>query len=142
MGLYRLLRVCSMGASAGAYLVGTPRGIKIPEEKTMSEQASLVSKGFQVFMSEAPAHAQAWGAMVQGLSKASGLDEKTSSLAYLAVLAALGMEGGVPFHVQAARKAGASRAEVISSILIGLPAAGHGVTQVLPTAIAAYDAKQ
>jgi hypothetical protein len=29
---------------------------------------------------------------------------------------------------------------VISAILIGLPAAGHGVTQVLPAAIAAYDA--
>jgi len=30
---------------------------------------------------------------------------------------------------------------VISAILVGLPAAGHGVTQVLPVAIAAYDAK-
>jgi len=28
---------------------------------------------------------------------------------------------------------------VISAILVGLPAAGHGVTQVLPAAIAAYD---
>jgi hypothetical protein len=35
---------------------------------------------------------------------------------------------------------GASREEVVSAILIGLPAAGHGVTQVLPAAIAAYDA--
>ncbi|MCL5046019.1 MAG: carboxymuconolactone decarboxylase family protein, partial [Actinobacteria bacterium] len=29
--------------------------------------------------------------------------------------------------------------EVISAILVGLPAVGHGVTQVLPAAIAAYD---
>jgi hypothetical protein len=28
---------------------------------------------------------------------------------------------------------------VISAILVGLPAAGHGVTQVLPAAIAPYD---
>ena len=28
---------------------------------------------------------------------------------------------------------------VISAILVGLPAAGHSVTQVLPAAIAAYD---
>jgi alkylhydroperoxidase/carboxymuconolactone decarboxylase family protein YurZ len=107
----------------------------------MSDQPSLVSNAFQMFMNEAPRHAEAWGAMVQGLGRASSLDEKTSSLAYLAVLAAMGMEGGVPFHVQAARKAGASREEVISSILVGLPAVGHRVIQVLPAAIAAFDAR-
>jgi alkylhydroperoxidase/carboxymuconolactone decarboxylase family protein YurZ len=62
-------------------------------------------------------------------------------LAYLAVLAALRLESGVPFHVQAAKEAGASREEVISAILVGLPAAGHRVTQALPAAIAAYDAE-
>jgi alkylhydroperoxidase/carboxymuconolactone decarboxylase family protein YurZ len=51
------------------------------------------------------------------------------------------MESGIPFHVQTAKQLGASRAEVISAILVGLPAAGHSVTQVLPAAIAAYDAK-
>ena len=106
----------------------------------MSNQPSLVSNAFQTFMSEAPQHAQAWGAMVQALAKASALDKKTAALAYLAVLAVLRLESGVPFHVQAARKAGATRAEVISAILVGLPAAGHGVTQVLPAALAAYDA--
>lgn len=106
----------------------------------MSDQSSLVSNAFQTFMSEAPQHAQAWGTMVQGLANTSALDKKTSALAYLAVLAALRMESGVPFHVQAAKQAGASRAEIISAILIGLPAAGHSVTQVLPAAIAAYDA--
>ena len=33
-----------------------------------------------------------------------------------------------------------SREEVVSAMLIGLPAAGLGVTQVLPAAIAAFDA--
>jgi alkylhydroperoxidase/carboxymuconolactone decarboxylase family protein YurZ len=47
---------------------------------------------------------------------------------------------GVPFHVQLAKKAGASRAEVISAILVGLPAVGNAVTQSLPAALAAYDA--
>jgi alkylhydroperoxidase/carboxymuconolactone decarboxylase family protein YurZ len=78
--------------------------------------------------------------MVQGLANASALDKKTSALAYLAVLAALRLESGVPFHVQSARQAGATREEVISAILVGLPAAGHAVTQVLPAALAAYDA--
>jgi alkylhydroperoxidase/carboxymuconolactone decarboxylase family protein YurZ len=90
-------------------------------------------------MTDAPQHAQAWGAMTQGLANASALDKKTSALAYLAVLAALRLESGVPFHVQAAKQAGASREEVISAILVGLPAAGQGVTQALPAAIAAYE---
>ena len=107
----------------------------------MNDPSSLVSSAFQVFMKEAPQHAQTWGTMVQGLAGASALDRKTAALAYLAVLAALRLESGIPFHVQAARQLGASREEVISAVLIGLPAAGHGVTQVLPAAITAYDTR-
>jgi alkylhydroperoxidase/carboxymuconolactone decarboxylase family protein YurZ len=107
----------------------------------MSEQKSLVSKAFQTFMTEAPAQAQAWGALVQALGQASALDAKTSALAYLAVLAALNRTSGIPFHVQAAKKAGASRDEVISAVLVGLPAAGHIVTQALPAAVETYDAE-
>lgn len=103
-------------------------------------KTSLVSNAFQTFMKEAPQHAGSWGTMVQGLAGASALDKKTAALAYLAVLAALRLESGIPFHVQTAKQLGASRDEVISAILIGLPAAGHGVTQVLPSAIAAFDA--
>ena len=107
----------------------------------MPDPQSLISNAFQTFMSEAPQHAQAWGAMVQGLAGASALDNKTSTLAYLAVLAALRLESGIPFHVQAAKDVGATREEVISAILIGLPTVGNAVTQALPAAIAAYDAE-
>lgn len=106
----------------------------------MADTAALVSEAFQTFLREAPEPARVWGAMVGGLAEASALDKKTSALAYLAVLAARRLESGIPFHVQAAKQAGASREEVISAILIGLPAAGLGVTQVLPAALAAYDA--
>ncbi len=106
----------------------------------MSDQPPLISRAFQAFMSEAPQHAQAWGSMVQGLAGASALDKKTAALAYLAVLAAMRLESGIPFHVKVAKQAGATREEVISAILLGLPAAGLGVTQALPAAIAAYDA--
>lgn len=107
----------------------------------MVDSKSLVSDAFRAFMREAPGHAQAWGAMVGGLAESSALDGRTSALAYLAVLAAQRLESGIPFHVQAAKQAGASREEVVSAILIGLPAAGLGVTQVLPAAIAAYDSQ-
>jgi len=64
--------------------------------------------------------------MVKGLDTASALDKKTEHLSYLAVLAALRLDSGVPFHVHLAKQAGASRAEVVSAILVGLPAAGTG----------------
>ena len=105
----------------------------------MGEQESLISDAFKAFMTEAPEHAGAWGVMVQELAKASALDPKTGQLAYLSVLAALQIKSGIPFHVKGAKQAGATREEVISAILVGLPAAGHRVTQVLPAAIAAYD---
>ncbi len=99
-----------------------------------------VSDAFRLFMTEAAGHAQAWGRAVEGLGKESALDPKTSGLAYLAVLAALRLHSGLGFHVGLAKQAGASRAEVISALLVGLPAAGLGVTQALPEALAAYDA--
>jgi alkylhydroperoxidase/carboxymuconolactone decarboxylase family protein YurZ len=105
----------------------------------MSDGGGLISKAFEVFMNDAPGHAAAWNTLVQNLSAASTLDAKTASLVYLAVLAALGLESGIPFHVRSAKSAGATREEVISAILVGLPAAGHGVTRVLPGAVEAYD---
>jgi len=105
----------------------------------MADQGQLISDAFQAFLKESPQHAQAWMQAVQGLSQASALDAKTRALAYLAVLAALRLESGVPFHVVQAREAGASREEILSAILVGLPAAGHAVTQVLPAALRAYD---
>jgi alkylhydroperoxidase/carboxymuconolactone decarboxylase family protein YurZ len=82
-----------------------------------------MSNAFQAFMTEAPKHAQAWMAVVQGLDSASALDRKTEELAYLAVLAALRLESGVPLHVRLAKQAGASPEEVISAIsgLTGAP---------------------
>lgn len=105
----------------------------------MNIKKPTVSIAFQTFAKEAPQHAEAWSDMVQALATASALDEKTRALSYLSVLAVLRLESGIPFHVQIAKKSGASREEIISAILVGLPAAGHVVTQVLPAALEAYD---
>lgn len=107
----------------------------------MSDPMKLVSEAFRVFREEAPDHAEAWMSAVRGLDRASALDDKTKHLAYLAVLAALGRESGIPFHVHLAQKVGASREEIISAILVGLPAAGHIVTQSLPQAILELDSE-
>ena len=101
---------------------------------------SGVSRAFESFGREAPAHATAWMDATVALEKATALDTKTKDLAYLAVLAALRLESGVAFHVQQAKAHGATRDEVISAVLLGLQPAGHGVTACLPAAIDAYDA--
>jgi alkylhydroperoxidase/carboxymuconolactone decarboxylase family protein YurZ len=105
----------------------------------MPDQTRLISDAFQLFISESPKHANAWMSAIRELGTATALDEKTHALAYLAVLAALRLESGVRFHVAHAKELGASRDEVISAILVGLPAAGNGVTQVLPSALREYD---
>jgi alkylhydroperoxidase/carboxymuconolactone decarboxylase family protein YurZ len=106
----------------------------------MSKELAGISPAFQAFLGEAPAHARAWMQAVEQLGAASALDKKTAALAYLAVLAALRLESGVPFQVRVAKEAGATRAEVVSALLTGLPAVGTAATACLPAALAAYDA--
>lgn len=98
-----------------------------------------VSKAFQTFAQEAPAQQKAWMEVVQQLDEASSLDKKTEELAYIAVMAAVRLESGLPFHVKMAKKYGATRNEIISTILVGLPAAGNTVIQSLPIALEAFD---
>ncbi|HYH03772.1 MAG TPA: carboxymuconolactone decarboxylase family protein [Bacillota bacterium] len=98
-----------------------------------------VSNAFQVFLQEAPEHAKAWMAVVQQLDAAGGLDAKTAEIAYIAVLAAVGLESGIPFHVKHAKELGASREEIKSAVLLGLPAVGNQVVKSLPIALNAFD---
>ena len=98
-----------------------------------------VSKAFECFAKEAPEANAAWMEAVQKLDKASKLDKKTEELAYIAVLTAVRLESGLPFHVKMAKKLGATREEIVSTILVGLPAVGNIVTAALPIALEAYD---
>lgn len=98
-----------------------------------------VSKSFEVFESEAPEVQSAWMEMVEKIDKVSALDKKTEELSYISVLAALGLESGLRFHVLMAKSNGASRDEIISSVLVGLPAVGSKVISSLPIALEAYD---
>lgn len=97
------------------------------------------SDAFLAFNREAPDHAGAWSLMVGSLAEATVLDEKTTALVYIGILAALGIQSGIPYHVQRAKAAGATRQEVIHAALIALAPAGHRVTQALPSIIEAFD---
>jgi AhpD family alkylhydroperoxidase len=98
-----------------------------------------VSKSFEIFAKEASEYHEAWMEAVYKLDKANKLDGKTKELAYLAVLAAVRLESGIPFHVKLAKKHGATREEIIGSILVGLPAVGNIVTPALSIALEAFD---
>ena len=105
----------------------------------MTDKMSYISESFNSFMLDAPEFAKVWNEAIQGLVSASVLDEKTRALAYLSVLAALGRVSGVKFHVASLIEMGATCDEIISAILVGLPAAGHVVTQSLPAAMEVFD---
>ncbi|WP_238919102.1 carboxymuconolactone decarboxylase family protein [Clostridium sp. YIM B02555] len=98
-----------------------------------------ISNSFMTFAKEAPEQQKAWGELISKLDNACKLDKKTEALAYLAVLASARLESGIPFHVKQAKYLGASREEIISSILVGLPAVGNVVIQALPIALSAFD---
>ena len=98
-----------------------------------------MSAGFQTFLRDAPDVATAWLAANRTLAERSSLDPKTAELAYLAVLAALGLERGVRFHAAEAKGLGATREEVRDAILVGLPVAGLRVTEALVEAMRPFD---
>ena len=101
-----------------------------------------VSNSFECFFKEAPTQSGAWMEAVQKISKASALDRKTEAIAYISVLAAVGLVSGIPFHVKEAKALGAARDEIISAVLLPLPAVGNNCVAALPVALAAYDAQE
>lgn len=98
-----------------------------------------ISNSFETFAKEAPEYQKAFNEMIHSWGEISVLDDKTQHLTYLAVLAATGKTSGLPFHVMLVKKAGATREEVISTIMVGLPAVGNEVLNALPAALEAYD---
>lgn len=98
-----------------------------------------VSDAFACFLQEAPEQAKAWMEAVKNLDSASTLDAKTEEIAYIAVLAAVGLLSGIPFHVKRAKQLGAKREEIKSAVLLPLPAVGNKTIAALPVALAAFD---
>ena len=94
-----------------------------------------------VFHEEAPEIAAAFNGLVEALKTGNGLDEKTKNLIYIGIKAALGDTTAVYYHVQMAKKLGATREEIKDTILITLTVCGlKGVVSCLPVALDVYDA--
>ena len=69
----------------------------------------------------------------------TALDPKTFQFVYLAYLAADGIVEGVQRHVMEAKEAGATREEIQSVILTGLPVSGAKLQDVYTAAMETYD---
>ena len=94
----------------------------------------------EVFLKEAPEVAQAYNGLIQSLIQTKGLDPKTKQLIYIAMKAVLDDPLAVKYHVPMAKKLGASREEVLDTLLLTLTVAGlKPVVSVLPAALEAYD---
>ena len=94
---------------------------------------------FAVFMQESGNVGSAYQEAMQALSEASALDRKTDELAYIAILAAVRQTEEVPVHVKAAKLLGATRDEIKSAVLVGMPAVGFAVTEAFAVALKSYD---
>ena len=94
---------------------------------------------FRLFMTETPETGKAFMDMVLKQARVSALDRKTHELAYISVLSAIRMTGGLDFHVRAAKASGATRDETKSAVLVGLPVAGITLIDALAAALSAYD---
>ena len=96
-----------------------------------------VSSSFLTFMNESGSIGTDFMEMAMKASRA--LDKKTAELAYIAVLSAVRLTSGLPFHVRSAKALGATREEVKSAVLVGLTAVGLTVVEALPIALQNYD---
>jgi alkylhydroperoxidase/carboxymuconolactone decarboxylase family protein YurZ len=100
----------------------------------------MAKSGFMVFQQEAPQAAGAFNGLVQALVAAPGLDEKTKHLIYIAMKAATGDPTAVVAHVPMAKRLGATRDEIMTTLLLTLTVAGlKGVNACLADALAFYD---
>ena len=93
-----------------------------------------------IFQKEAPEVAKAFDGLIEALKDTTGLDAKTKQLVYKGIKSSMGDTTAIYYHVQMAKKLGATREEIRDTILITLTVCGlKGVASCLPTAMEIYD---
>jgi alkylhydroperoxidase/carboxymuconolactone decarboxylase family protein YurZ len=95
---------------------------------------------FELFKTEAPEVFEGFNGLIRSLMDMKALDPKTKQLIYIGMKAAQGDETAVFFHVPMAKQAGASRGEIIETILLTLTICGlKGINTCLAKALEIYD---
>ena len=94
----------------------------------------------QKFVEEAPKIQKAYAGLIQALIDDEGLDPKTKQLIYIGMKMVADDARAVSMHVPMAKKAGATREEVKTTILLGLSVIGlKAASKYLPLALAHFD---
>lgn len=94
----------------------------------------------ELFKEESPQIQKAYDGLIQSLINDNGLDNKTKQLIYISMKMIADDERALQMHIPMAKKLGATREEVKTSILLGLSVIGiKAVSKFLPTALEIYD---
>jgi alkylhydroperoxidase/carboxymuconolactone decarboxylase family protein YurZ len=96
---------------------------------------------FAILQKESPQVSKAFTNLITAVS-AGGPDAKTRQLIFIGIKASQGDASAVAAHVPMAKSEGASRDEVLGTILMTLPVSGiQGITNCLIPALEAYERK-
>lgn len=94
----------------------------------------------ELFLKESPEVANAFNNLIKSLIELKGLDAKTKQLIYIAMKTATSDETAVKAHIPMVKALGATREEVVETILLTLTVSGiSGVLKILPLVIEEYD---
>ena len=97
---------------------------------------------FEHFQEEFPELAKRYVKLIDAQRSLKGLDKKTRQLINVGIQTANGSHQGVRYHAAMARKAGATKDEVLAAVVLNLHLRGLGaVLNMLPTALAGFDGK-
>ncbi len=94
----------------------------------------------QKFIDEAPEIQKAYASFIQSMIDDKGLDNKTKQLIYIAMKIVADDKKAVKMHIPIAKKTGASRNEVKTTVLLALSVIGmKAVSKYLPLVLKIYD---
>ena len=97
---------------------------------------------FEHFEEEYPELAKKYVKLIEAQRSLKGLDEKTRQLINVAIQSTNRSALGVRYHARMARKAGATRDEVLSAVVLNLHLRGVSlVLDMLPAAIEGFSKK-
>ncbi len=97
---------------------------------------------FAVLQKESPQVSEAFTNLISAVSSTGGLDAKTRQLIFIGIKASQGDASAVAAHVPMAKNEGASREEILGTILMTLTVSGiQGITNCLVPALEAYERK-
>ncbi len=107
--------------------------------KDFPQMAKDLSKAITVMRRGIPDAMQAFSALAGAATADGALDTRTKELIAIAIAIALRCDGCIAFHVKAARKAGASRDEMLETIAMAIYMGGGPSMVYGSEALQAFD---